>query len=95
MCICCTVQDIHSIRGFNASASLKPGNNRGLAGRYTPGIRGFNASASLKPEMLATGQRGGVRIRGFNASASLKLGLEVSAHLRLGRVSEALMPRPH
>ncbi len=59
------------IRGFNASASLKPIVCH-LVCRARNRIRGFNASASLKPHGLDVERPVKLSIRGFNASASLK-----------------------
>ena len=42
-----------SIRGFNASASLKRGHATVRDRADVSAIRGFNASASLKPTRLA------------------------------------------
>ena len=62
-----------SIRGFNASASLKPFRSTNLFSHTLTGIRGFNASASLKQRIVVLAQVGAESsIRGFNASASLK-----------------------
>ena len=65
------MQAARSIRGFNASASLKQA-RLGLAEIVFPRIRGFNASASLKRHRFRQIDAAALGIRGFNASASLK-----------------------
>ncbi len=59
------------IRGFNASASLKRGQQYEAPDRLLS-IRGFNASASLKRSIICFILIYSLGIRGFNASASLK-----------------------
>ena len=68
--------DVIGIRGFNASASLKPTPAARQVDLLTARIRGFNASASLKLGRASASASASActGIRGFNASASLKPG---------------------